>query len=100
MAAYISVSEALKLVSPFKWDKRELLAFISNLDTAFEVINPDNVDFLYQFVLMRISGEPQVAVTHRNLKNWGDLKAFLRNTYTETLDFHATQLFWAKQGKN
>ena len=102
MADYISVSEALKLVSPFKGDKREILAFISNVDTAFEVINPDNSDVLYKFVLTRISGEPRVAITHRNLENWEDLRAFLKNTYTEkrTLDFHATQLFGAKQGKN
>ena len=102
MADYISVSEALKLVSPFKGDKREVLAFISNVDTAFEVINPTNADVLYKFVLTRISGEPRVAITHRNLENWDDLRAFLKNTYTEkrTLDFHATQLFGAKQGKN
>ena len=102
MAEYISVGEALKLVSPFKGDKKEVLAFISNVDTAFEVINPDNSDVLYKFVLTRISGEPRVAITHRNLDNWDDLKTFLKNTYTEkrTLDFHATQLFGARQGKN
>jgi len=101
MADFISISEALKLVSPFKGEKKEVLAFISNVDTAFEVINPDNADVLYKFVLTRISGEPRVAITHRNLENWEDLRAFLRNTYTEkrTLDFHATQLFGAKQGK-
>ena len=33
------------------------------------------------------------------LENWEELRAILRNTYTEnrTLDFHATQLFGAKQ---
>ena len=70
MADHISVSEALKLVSPFKGDKREVLAFISNVDTAFEDINPDNSDVLYKFVLTRMSGEPRVAITHRNLENW------------------------------
>jgi hypothetical protein len=102
MADYISVSEALKLVSPFKGDRKEVLAFISNVDTAFEVINPDNSEVLYKFVLARISGEPRVAITHRNLENWEDLRTFLKNTYTEkrTLDFHATQLFGAKQGKS
>jgi transposase InsO family protein len=94
MADFISISEALKLVSPFKGEKKEVLAFISNVDTAFEVIDPDNADVLYKFVLTRISGEPRVAITHRNLENWED-------TYTEkrTLDFHATQLFGAKQEK-
>ena len=55
-------------------------------------------------MLKRISGEPRVAITHRNLENLGDLKTFLKNTYTQksTLDFHDTQLrvFGAAQGKN
>ena len=102
MAEHISVGGALKLVSPFKGDESEVLAFISNVDTAFEVINPENSDVLYKFVLTRISGEPRTAITHRNLENWDDLKTFLKNTYTEkrTLHFHATQLFWARQGKS
>jgi hypothetical protein len=102
MAQYISVSEALKLVCPFKGDKAEVLAFISNVNTAFEVIDPERADVLYKFILTRISGEPRVAITHRNLQNWDELRAFLKNTYTEkrTLDDHATQLFGAKQGKN
>ena len=39
MTDYISVGEALKLVAPFKGDKRDVLAFIANVDTAFEVID-------------------------------------------------------------
>ena len=102
MAQYVSVSEALKLVCPFKGDKAEVLAFISNVDTAFEVTDPERADVLYKFVLSRISGEPRVAITHRGLENWDELRAFLKNTYTEkrTLDYHATQLFGARQGKN
>jgi hypothetical protein len=38
---FISVGEALKLVTPFKGDKQEVLAFIGNVDTAFAVINPE-----------------------------------------------------------
>jgi len=77
------VGEALKLVSPFKGDKMEVLAFISNVDTDFEVINPENSDVLYKFVLTKISRELSVVITHRNLENWDDLKTFLKNTYTE-----------------
>ena len=78
------------------------MAFIFNVDTAFEDINPHNSDVLYTFVLTRISGETRGAITHRNLENLEHLKAFLKNTYTEkrTLDFHATQLFGAKQSEN
>jgi hypothetical protein len=38
----------------------------------------------------------------RNLENWWELRAFLRDTYTEkrTLDCHITQLFGAKQSKS
>lgn len=99
---YISVSEALKLVTPFSGNKKEVLTFISNVNTAFEAVNPDHRDRLYKFVLTRISGEPRTAIAHRNLENWTDLREFLRNTYIEkrTLDFHANQLFKARQGKS
>jgi hypothetical protein len=102
MSNYISVSEALKLVTPFRGEKRDVLAFIANVDTAFEVIDPRHESTLYKFVLTRISGEPRTAITHRTLENWEDLKDFLKNTYTEkrTLDFHANQLFSTKQGKS
>ena len=98
----LHVGEALNLVSPFKADRKEVSAFISNVDTAFGVRNPDNAGVLYKFVLTRISGEPRVAITHRNLENLDDLRELLKNTYTEkrTLEFHAMRLFGAKQGKN
>lgn len=98
---YISVGEALKLISPFKGDKSEVLAFIGNVDTAFSVINPNQKEILYKFVLTRISGEPRTAIGHRGLDNWADLREFLRNSYIEkrTLDFHASELFKARQGK-
>jgi hypothetical protein len=53
-------------------------------------------------MLTKISGEPRTTISHRNLENWAELKEFLRNTYIEkrTLDFHANQLFKAKQNKS
>jgi hypothetical protein len=101
MSEYISIGEALKLVTPFRGEKRDVLAFIANVGTAFEVIDPRNEGTLFKFVLMRISGEPRTAIAHRNLENWDDLKEFLKNTYTEkrTLDYHANQLFSTKQSK-
>ena len=99
---FISIGEALKLVPPFKENKQEVVAFIGNVDTAFAVINPEQEAILYKFVLTRISGEPRTAIGHRNLNNWSELKEFLQNSYIEkrTLDFHASQLFKAKQGKD
>jgi hypothetical protein len=66
------------------------------------VINPIHEDTLYKFVLTRISGEPRIGITYRNLDTWIELRKFLRNTYIEkrTLDFHANQLFRARQGKS
>ena len=101
-SAFISVGKALKLVPPFKGDKQEVLAFIGKVDTAFAVINPEQHATLYKFVLTRISGEPRTAISHRNLTDWVDLKEFLQNSYIEkrTLDFHASQLFKARQEKD
>jgi hypothetical protein len=82
MTDYISVGEALKLVAPFKGEKRDLLAFIANVDTEFEVIYQRNEGTLFKFVLTRISGDPRTANAHRDLENWKELKEFLKNTYT------------------
>jgi len=53
-------------------------------------------------VLTRISGKPRTAIIRRNLESWAELKEFLQNTYItkRTLDFHASQLFKARQGKD
>jgi hypothetical protein len=100
-AEYISVTEALKLVSPFNGNKKEILTFVSNVDTAFSCVRPRDENRLYQFILTKISGEPRAAISHRNLEDWDELKEFLKNTYVEkrTLDFHANQLFKARQSK-
>jgi hypothetical protein len=101
MTEYISVGEALKLITPFKRGKKDVLASIANVDTSFEVIDPRNEGTLLKFVLTRISGEPRTAIAHKNLKTWEELKAFLNNTYTEkrTLDYDANQFFSTKQTK-
>jgi len=98
MTEYISVGKALKLVTPFKGEKRDVLAFIANVDTAFEVIDPRNEGTVFKFVLTRISGEPRTAIAHRNSENWEELNEFLKNTYTKksTLDYHANQLLSTK----
>ena len=69
---------------------------------AFAVINPSQEAILYKFVLTRISGESRTAISHRNIEIWVKLKEFLQNTYIEkrTLDFHVSQLFKARQGKD
>ena len=99
---FISVGEALKLIPPFRGNKHKVLAFTGNVDTAFAVINPEQEAILYKCVLTRISGDPRTAIGHRNLDSWAELKEFLRNWYVEkiTLDFQASQLFKARQGKD
>jgi hypothetical protein len=81
MVDHVPVSEALKLVTPFEGDKREVLAFVANVDKVFDVTDPRKADTLYKFVLTRMKGEPQMAIIHRNMEDWEELKAFLRNTY-------------------
>jgi len=99
MTEYILVSEALKLLAPFKGEKRDVLAFFANDDRAFEVIASRNEGTLFKSVLTRISRKPRTAIAHENLENWEELKEFLKNTHTEKqiLDYHANLLFSTKQ---
>ena len=102
MTDYISVSEALNLVSPFKGDKKEVLAFISNVVIGFEVINADNSDVLYKFVLTRIRVVPRVARTHRNLENWEDLRVFLKKKHlygVACAGFPCHTIVWGETGQ-
>ena len=69
MTECISVGKALKLVTTFKGEKRDVLAFIANADTAFEVIDPRNKGTLFKLLLTWISGEPKTAIVHINLEN-------------------------------
>jgi hypothetical protein len=59
-------------VSPFKGDKKKV-SVISNVDTKLKVINPETSDISYKPVLIRIRGEPRVAITHE-LSKPGKLK--------------------------
>jgi hypothetical protein len=54
-----------------------------NIDIACEVMDPRQDGTLYKFVETGISGEPGTMITQRNLKNWEELKEFLKNMYTE-----------------
>jgi hypothetical protein len=67
MTEYLCLDEALKLVTSFKGEERDVLAFIANVDTAFGVTDPRQAGTLCKFVLTRISGDPRRAITHRNL---------------------------------
>jgi hypothetical protein len=57
MTDHVLVSEALKLITPFKGDRREVIAFTVNIDMAFAVIDPRNADMVFKFILTRISRE-------------------------------------------
>ena len=72
------------------------------MDTTFTVINPEQEAILYKSVLTHISSEPRTAISHRNFDSWMEFKEFLQNSYIEkqTLDYHASQLFKARQGKD
>jgi hypothetical protein len=45
------------LVTPFKGERTDVLAFIENVNTAFEVTVPRNATTFYKFVLTGISGK-------------------------------------------
>jgi hypothetical protein len=66
---FISVGEALKLVPPFSGNSQKFLAFIGNVDTAFNVINLSQEAILYKCVLRELVESRETAISHRNLEN-------------------------------
>jgi len=53
---FVGLGQALKLISPCSGEKKDILSFTSNVDTAFEVIDPNQGNKLYTLVLTSISG--------------------------------------------
>jgi TusA-related sulfurtransferase len=66
---FVSTGEALKLISSCSCNKKDIMSFISDVDTAFELIDPNQGNKLYKFMLTFISGEMRTAIAHRNLDN-------------------------------
>lgn len=58
-----------ELVTPFKGERTEVLIFIANINTAFDVIDPRNATTWCKFVLTRISGEEITVIARRYLEN-------------------------------
>ena len=78
---FMSINEALKIVSIFKGDKETLNSFIGNVETALEVVSEQDKPRLFRFVLTKIEGEPRDSIQYRDINNWQDLKSFLLSTY-------------------
>jgi hypothetical protein len=70
---FVSLGEALKLISPCSCEKKDVLSFTSNVDAAFEVMEPNRGNKLYKFLLLCICGEPRTAIAHRNLDSLAEV---------------------------
>jgi hypothetical protein len=51
--------------------------FISDVNTAFEPMNPNHKDKLHKIMLISISGEPKTATAYRHLDSCKDFGDFL-----------------------
>jgi hypothetical protein len=77
---------------------KDLLTFVSNVDTAFRYINAINGVRLCQFVLIGIT---VYTISPSNSESWEGLQEILKNSYAEkrTLGFHVYILFKVRQNK-
>lgn len=100
--SYCKVSEAIKLVTcTFEGDKHKLREFIDNVDTAFEITDPNNHALLLKFVKAKITGEARSKLIIKALTTtWESIRTILEDNYSirRTIDFYACQMFNAKQG--
>jgi hypothetical protein len=101
---YCSISEAMKLVSvPFDGDRRKLKEFIDNVNTAFELVKPEQHSLLLKFVKTRITGDAKSKLLVRDLSStWREVKQILEENYgvKRTLDYYACRMFSSRQGNN
>ena len=99
---YLNISQAIKLIpKPFSGNKNELREFISNVETALAVVNPNKHAIFLKFIESNITGDAKTKLLARSERTtWEQVKAILEENYTvrRTIDFFACKMFNSKQG--
>ena len=101
---YLPVTQALRLISiKFDGKKSELREFIASVETAIEIVNPNERQLFLKFVESKITGDAKTKLLARpDRRTWEETKAILEENYTtrRTIDFFACKLFNSRQGSN
>lgn len=96
------VKEVLSIISKnFDGNKQELREFIENVDTAHELVKPEEHATLLCFVKAKITGEARSRLQVReNTHTWPEVKRVLEENYASrrTIDYYACKIFQARQG--
>jgi hypothetical protein len=98
---YISVLQAIKLIARnFDGDSKE---FCEGVESARQVVHPNNYPLLLKFVESKITGEAKNRLLARSERNsWEQIRNILEENYSvrRTLEYYAGRLFTSKQGIN
>ena len=101
---YITVPQAIQLIpKPFDGNPAELREFVQNVESTYEVVDPQDYELLFKFVCAKVAGEAKTKLlTRTHLYNWEQARAVLEENYSvrRTLDYHAHKAFTSKQGQN
>ena len=101
---YISVPQAIQLIpKPIDGNPLELREFIQNVESTYEVADPQNYELIFKFVCAKVAGEAKTKLLARtHLYNWEQARAVLEENYSvrRTLHYHAHKAFTSKQGQS
>ena len=76
---YLPVTQALRLISiKFDGKKSELREFIASVETAIEIVNPNERQLFLKFVESKITGDAKTKLLARpDRRTWEETKAIL-----------------------
>ena len=101
---YITVPQAIQLIpKPFDGNPAELREFVQNVESTYEVVDPQDYELLFKFVCAKVAGEAKTKLlTRTHLYNWEQARAVLEENYSvrRTLDYHVHKAFTSKQGQS
>jgi len=83
MSNNITLSFLTKFIKPYDGKRETLPAFLTNCDNAISLATLDQQTILCKFIISQLEGKAQVACSLKTFDNWLELKAFLKQHFSE-----------------
>lgn len=80
----LNFSDLTRFIKPFDGDRGKLSSFIRNCQNALDIIQPNQFQILFKFILSQLEGKAEAVCSLKMFDNWTDLKNFLKINFGES----------------
>ncbi|KAJ0175263.1 hypothetical protein K1T71_009404 [Dendrolimus kikuchii] len=79
----MNFTDLTRFIKTFDGDRNKLSPFLRNCENALNLINPNQYEILFKFILSQLEGKAEAICSLKVFSNWSDLKQFLKSNFGE-----------------